>query len=356
MSRNNASTFKFKSELVFNDIVTFCENAVLLKDFAPKEIAILFYHIEPSDIKIIYEMSNPVCECGNKLHKHDLINWNMDKKYPLFKYRYICPKCNKTIITPLEPIVKKGCNYTEDIRVMTMNLYSKEHISYANATRFINEAYDLSLTRQSIYNFNDKESEKYIAKKEEKIQEKLNEKNIEPTGFPGHDESFLTIKGEKYAFLAMIDSNNQKIINDQIIPENEYRDFLETFIIYSQKDLSPYKDQNTPNPRHPLLLTDLKKNTLIGDGLKEYPIIAKKANMNFHPCGFHIIMNQRKPVWKTQKRLEQKKQRNQNKINKNKEKIQEYYEKYKGQSPNFKNKDSRRHKNGKGKQNTTKRK
>ena len=46
----------FKSELVFNDIVTFCENAVLLKDFAPKEIAILFYHIEPSDIKIIYEM------------------------------------------------------------------------------------------------------------------------------------------------------------------------------------------------------------------------------------------------------------------------------------------------------------
>ena len=173
MSRNNASTFKFKSELVFNDIITFCENAVLLKDFAPKEIAILFYHIEPSDIKIIYEMSNPVCECGNKLHKHDLINWNMDKKYPIFKYRYICPKCNKTIITPLEPIVKKGCNYTEDIRVMTMNLYSKEHISYANATKFINEAYDLSLTRQSIYNFNDKESEKYIAKKRRKNTRKV---------------------------------------------------------------------------------------------------------------------------------------------------------------------------------------
>ena len=342
MSLINASTFKFKSELVFNDIVTFCENAVLLKDFAPKEIAILFYHIEPSDIKIIYEMSNPICECGSKLHKHDLINWNMDKKYPIFKYRYICPKCKKTIITPLEDIVKKGCNYTEDIRVMTMNLYSKEHISYANATRFLNETYNLSLSRQSIYNFNDKESEKYIAKKEEKIQEKLNEKNIEPTGFPGHDESFLTINGEKYAFLAMIDSNNQSIINDQIMPENEYRDFLETFIIYSQKDLSPYKDPNTPNPRHHLLLTDLKKDTLIGDGLKEYPIIAQKANMDFHPCGFHIIMNQRQPVWKTQKRLKQKKQRNQNKINKNKEKIQEYYEKYKGQSPAIRNKDPRR--------------
>ena len=65
-----------------------------------------------------------------------------------------------------------------------------------------------------------------LQKRKKKIQEKLNEKNIEPTGFPGHDESFLTINGEKYAFLAMIDSNNQSIINDQIMPENKYRDFF----------------------------------------------------------------------------------------------------------------------------------
>ena len=34
-------------------------------------------------------------------------------------------------------------------------------------------------------------------KMEEKIQEELNERNIEPTGFPGHDESFLTNKMAK---------------------------------------------------------------------------------------------------------------------------------------------------------------
>ena len=48
---------------------------------------------------------------------------------------------------------------------MTTNLYSKEHISYTNATKFLNEAYDLSLSRQTIYNFNDKESDEYITKK-----------------------------------------------------------------------------------------------------------------------------------------------------------------------------------------------
>ena len=97
---------------------------------------------------------------------------------------------------------------------------------------------------------------------------------------------------------------------------------LETFIIYSLKDLSVYNDPNTPNPPHPLLLPDLKKHTLIGDGLPEYPGIAKKANMDFHPCDFHIIMNQRKPSWKRQKILENKKQSKLNKIKKNEEKNQ----------------------------------
>ena len=94
----------------------FVKMLFLLKDYAPKEIAILFYHIEPPDIKIIYEMSNPICDCGNKLHKHDLIKWNMNKKNILFlNIVILCQKCGKTIITPLNPIVRKGCNYTEDI-------------------------------------------------------------------------------------------------------------------------------------------------------------------------------------------------------------------------------------------------
>ena len=129
----------------------------------------------------------------------------------------------------------------------------------------------------------------------------------------------------------MLDSNNQSILNDQLMPEEEYRDFLETFIIYSQKDLSIYNDPKTPNPINHLSLPDFKKNTLIGDGLKEYPAIAKKANMEFHPCVFHKIMNQRTPVWKKQRILERKLKTNKDKIEKNKEKINEYQEKYKGQ-------------------------
>ena len=39
-------------------------------------------------------------------------------------------------------------------------------------------------------------------KKEKIIEEKLEEKDIDLSGFPGHDEAFCRINGEKYSFLA----------------------------------------------------------------------------------------------------------------------------------------------------------
>ena len=135
------------------------------------------------------------------------------------------------------------------------------------------------------------------------------------------------------------------------MPEEEYRELLETFICYSLKDLSVYSDSNTSNPTHPLLLPDLKKHTLTGDGLPEYPSIAQKANIEFHPCIFHLIMNQRAPVWKKQRQIKNKIKSNKKKIEKNEEKINQYYEKYKGQGK-IKKTDKTR---GKHKDKTTKR-
>ena len=66
------------------------------------------------------------------------------------------------------------------------------------------------------------------------------------------------------------------IMNDMLCHENQYRDLLEPFITYSQRDLSVYNDPTKPNPTHPLLLPDFPRHTLTGDGLKDYPKIAKK--------------------------------------------------------------------------------
>ena len=138
-------------------------------------------------------------------------------------------------------------------RIWVVNIYSNDHISYANATKFINEDQGLNISKQSIYNYNTDKTDDYLLKKEKIIEEKLEEKDIELSRFPGHDEAFCRINGEKYSFLAIVDSNNQRIINNQLIPEDEYRDLLETFITYSLKDLSIYKNPNKPHPPHPIL-------------------------------------------------------------------------------------------------------
>ena len=65
-------------------------------------------------------------------------------------------------------------------------------------------------------------------------------KNIDPTGYPSHDETFCSSDRVKYSYFAMIDSNNQMIINDSLFLEENYRDFLPGFIEFSQKDLTIY--------------------------------------------------------------------------------------------------------------------
>ena len=72
--------------------------------------------MEPSDIRVVYEMSKPVCECGHKLDKHAIIKWEMDLKHSIFKYQYKCRTCGKTIITPLNDIIDKYSSYTKNTK------------------------------------------------------------------------------------------------------------------------------------------------------------------------------------------------------------------------------------------------
>ena len=154
MYLKNTPTIEYLSESVFKNFVRFEEDKVVLKDSCPKELAIIFYYMEPSDIRVVYEMSNPVCKCGNRLDKYAIIKWEMDLTYSIFKYQYKCRTCGKTIITPLNDIVDKYSSYTKDTKDLVVNIYSNEHISYANATKFINEDQGLNISKQSIYNYN----------------------------------------------------------------------------------------------------------------------------------------------------------------------------------------------------------
>ena len=74
---------------------------------------------------------------------------------------------------------------------------------------------------------------------------------------------------------------------------------------YSLKDLRVYSNPNIPNPKHPLLLYDLKKkDSIITDGYATYVPIIEKLHITHQKYAFHKIINQRRLVWKTTNKLE----------------------------------------------------
>ncbi len=142
-------------------------------------------------------------------------------------------------------------------------------------------------------------------KKKKKIAQLIQERNIEFSGIIGYDESFFSINNEKYVRITSIDSKNHMILNDQIMKYEDFdKYFIEIFMTYSLKDLTPYSNPDIPNPKHSLLLTDLKKDTMITDGYTTYVPIIEKLHMTHQKCVFHKIMNQRTPVWKTTNKIE----------------------------------------------------
>lgn len=99
--------------------------------------------------------------------------------------------------------------------------------------------------------------------------------------------------------------------------------FIEIFMTYSLKDLTNYSNPDIPNPKHPLLLIDLKKDTMITDGYTAYVSIIESLQMDHQKCVFHKMMNQRTPVWKTMAQLERQRKSKENKLEKTLKKIQE---------------------------------
>ena len=309
------------AEEIFNSYVWFNNERIYLSEKVPAIIALFLFLIMPSKIKIIYAMKETTCSCTGKLHKHEITEWKMNKRFSIFKQRYKCSSCGKTITTPLNGIVDKYCNYTSTVMDLALNIDSIEHTSYKNKAKLLND-WGLKIHRSTVYLHKKKRYFDYSKKKHEGIKKLLKEKNMELSGVYNYDEEFIGNKNQKYARLTLMDANTHVIINDQKIPKEQFNsDFIEIFLKYSLKDLSIYSDPTKPNPRHPLLLPDLKKDVIVSDGDKAYPKIYEKLGVEQHLCGFHKIMNQRTSTWKQQKIIKRKQNKYENKRIKNTETI-----------------------------------
>ena len=111
-----------------------------------------------------------------------------------------------------------------------------------------------------------------IIEKEKTLIKKIKKLNITQSGHYNYDEEFIKISNEIYVRLTLIDAHTRMIINDELIPKNQFdKEYIEKFLRQS---------------------TDgIKLKTIITDGYSAYKEIIKKLGAKHQLCTFHLMHN-----------------------------------------------------------------
>lgn len=159
--------------------------------------------------------------------------------------------------------------------------------SYGSKTEIVNEQFNLNISRQSIYSHEKELSPQYIYNKEQKILKEIKKLNIKPSGYYSYDEEYIKINKKIYVRLALIDVHTKTIINDELIPKNQFnKEYIEIFLKESTADIKLY--------------------TIITDGYRSYPEIIERLGAKHQLCTFHImqkLMTKLNPYINTKNRL-----------------------------------------------------
>ena len=178
MTHEKTPTNDICAERLFNSLVWFKDEKIYLSQKVPAIVAIFLVLIMPSEIKIIYAMKEPVCKYGEKAHKHEIKDWEMNKKFHIFKQRYKCTSCGKTFTTPLNGIVDKCCSYTTKIMDLSLTLDSIEHTSYRNKAKLFKKELGLKINISTVYLHKKKRYQTFSKEKRKGIENLFNERQF----------------------------------------------------------------------------------------------------------------------------------------------------------------------------------
>ena len=241
---------------------------------SPK-IVDLFSEIMDTELFVIYfDYREYDPEFAQTHVKNGLVEYKLNKKYINYKqtYKYQSKNKEKFITTILPEYIDKYCNYTREIKEQGLMCTKITYSSYGSKTEIVNEQFKLNISRQSIYLHEKELSPQYIYNKEQEILKEIKKLNIKPSGYYSYDEEFIKINKKIYVRLALIDVHTKMIINDELIPKDQFnKEYIEKFLKES---------------------TDgIKLKTIITDGYRSYPEIIERLGAKHQLCTFHIMQN-----------------------------------------------------------------
>ena len=241
--------------------------------------------ISEFDEIVYFEHDQPVCpKCGSDMSDNGSREVKPIKLDGIRKKQYICPDCNKTLVTSLEPFISKFSTYSYDICEKGMNYDYIGYLSYDKKREMINFENNIKIARTTIYYHESIYDESFLKRQEEINQELLKQKGIEPTGYYHYDEQYPHQNGEQLVRLALIDAINNLPINELLIEKEDFdKNVVEAFLESS--------------------IAGLPKEALITDGASMYRDIVDKIGIKHQLCVFHIIKNHHSKTFKNISRV-----------------------------------------------------
>lgn len=309
MNQVETPTNNISKEIIFKGLVKF-------KDRFPNRVY-LSNKISPDDVKFIrkylgydteiafFEHTIPKCPyCDSTMSKNGTKSAKPNKMENTRLQQYICPHCKHEHVTSLNDHKKPHANYTYTICQKALEYELISYMSFEKKAEIIANETGIVLKRQTVCYHQYAFCEEFLDNQEQLINQLIKTLGIEPSGVYCYDEEFLGNQKDPQVRLTIIDAVTNQIINDQTIKKEDFTpDFIEIFLKYTLKNLP--------------------KKLLITDGHPSYPSIIEKICIDHQLCIFHIIKNQRDPIFKKMNKLKRTEKNTNKKIEKNNREIEE---------------------------------
>ena len=154
------------------------------------------------------------------------------------KEQYICPNCNKTKITSLEPFIKRNCNYSYNIFEKGLWYDTIFYASYGKKSELIKFENNVSIPRSTVYYHENTYFDIFIRRQEKIIFQLLEKQGIVPSEYYNYDEKFPQENREKLVRLSIIDAVNNLVINEVIMHQEDFdKDMVKGFLEISLVNL-----------------------------------------------------------------------------------------------------------------------
>ena len=153
-----------------NKIICYLDDGQLfLSNMVDIKHVSFFKDILPEFSEIVYfEHDRPICpNCGSDMVDNGSREVKPNKIEGIRKKQYVCPDCQKSRVTSLEPFISKYCNFSNDICEKGLNYNYIGLLSYGKKKEMIHFENNTKISRSTIYYHESVFSEEFLKRQED---------------------------------------------------------------------------------------------------------------------------------------------------------------------------------------------